>query len=257
MSGESLSIVAVGAHLDDCWLGVGGVALKAARRGHRVTMVQAVSTYGAWPVVAGREAEIRPALQRLAEENNVTLIPLGHDYLRLVNGPELVGQIAGVLAQVRPDILFCQWEDDSNQDHVALGAAARIAAFHGHCFLPPEPDAFRPPAEVYHYRVDTQARNFTPDVYVDITAEMHDLLDLCALFAALDAPGAGAGASAYARHYTLTDHRAGDRQVPLTLHTVQKFADCVTDGRRCGVQFAEGFRAYRTRPVGEQRLGRI
>ena len=250
MSGESLSIVAVGAHLDDCWLGVGGVALKAARRGHRVTMVQAVSTYGAWPVVAGREAEIRPALQRLAEENNVTLIPLGHDYLRLVNGPELVGQIAGVLAQVRPDILFCQWEDDSNQDHVALGAAARIAAFHGHCFRGGGGGGGGG-------GVDTQARNFTPDVYVDITAEMHDLLDLCALFAALDAPGAGAGASAYARHYTLTDHRAGDRQVPLTLHTVQKFADCVTDGRRCGVQFAEGFRAYRTRPVGEQRLGRI
>jgi LmbE family N-acetylglucosaminyl deacetylase len=254
MADNRLSIVAVGAHLDDCWLGMGGVALKAARHGHRVTMIQAVSVYGAWPVVGGREAEIKPVLQRLADDHGVALITLGHDYMRLVHGPDLIGQIARVLAEVRPDILFCQWEDDSNQDHVALGGAARVAALHGQCFLPA--GTFRPPAEVYHYRGDSQARNFTPDTFVEIATELNDLLELAATFDAIYAAGPGGG-KGYLPRYTLTDHRDDDRQVQLTLHTVQKFANCVTDGCRCGVRYAEGFRAYKTGPVGHQLLATI
>jgi hypothetical protein len=108
MTGErstELSIVAVGAHMDDCWLGMGGVALKAARAGHRVNMVHAVSQYGAWPVVAGREAEIKPAVKKLADDAGIRLIPLGHDYMRLQNSPELVGELAGVLDEPKPDRL--------------------------------------------------------------------------------------------------------------------------------------------------------
>ncbi len=82
-----LSIVAIGAHMDDCWLGMGGVALRAVRNGHRVTMIQAVSRYGAWPVVAGRGKEIKPVVQKLADDAGVSLVTLGHDYLRLENNP--------------------------------------------------------------------------------------------------------------------------------------------------------------------------
>ena len=85
-----LSIVAIGAHMDDTWLGMGGVALKAVRKGHRVTMVQVVSTYGAWPVVAGRQAEIEPILAKLAADAGVEFFTMGFDYMRLVNEPELV-----------------------------------------------------------------------------------------------------------------------------------------------------------------------
>jgi LmbE family N-acetylglucosaminyl deacetylase len=38
-SSEPLSFVAIGAHMDDTWMGMGGAALKAVRKGHRVTMV--------------------------------------------------------------------------------------------------------------------------------------------------------------------------------------------------------------------------
>jgi hypothetical protein len=133
---QPLSILAVGAHVDDHWYGMGGTLLKAARKGHRVTVIQAVSNYCAWPVVAGREAEIKPHVKRITDETGVQVVTLGHDYLRLVNGPDLSRQLAEQIAIIEPDLLFCPWEEDSNQDHAALGTAARVTALHGACFLP-------------------------------------------------------------------------------------------------------------------------
>src|SRR5579862_1936758 len=134
---QPLSIVAVGAHLDDYWYGMGGTLLKAARRGHRVTLIQAVSTYCSWPVVRGRDAEIKPLLQNISESTGVNLITLGHDYLRLESRTELITQLSAALAKAEPDVVFCPWEEDHNQDHVAVGGAARIAALHGYDFLDP------------------------------------------------------------------------------------------------------------------------
>ncbi len=250
---RKLSIVAVGAHMDDCWLGMGGVALKAVRAGHRVTMVQAVSQYGAWPVVAGREAEIKPPVQQLADDAGIGLILLGHDYLRLQNNPALVDELAGVLDELKPDILFCHWEDDNNQDHVALGEASRIAAIHGACFLPHPPSVFHVPAEIYRYRVDCQARNFAPDIFTDVTDVLYDLLERCALFDRIYArhiPSA-------VRHFSVVDHRQEDREVELSWHTEQKFASCLLNGYECGARFAEGFRVYKGAAAGSSLLGSL
>src|SRR5881275_2314527 len=100
-----LSIVAVGAHLDDYWYGMGGTLLKAARRGHRVTLVQAVSTYCSWPVVRGREAEIKPLLGRISESTGVNLVTLGHDYLRLENRTELITQLSAAIGKAQADVV--------------------------------------------------------------------------------------------------------------------------------------------------------
>ena len=57
--------------------------------------------------------------------------------------------------------------------------------------------------------------------------------------------------------YTLIDHRNGDRKVPLTWHTSQKWATSLTDGCQCNARFAEGYRAYRPVPVPESCLTRL
>ena len=250
---EKLSIVAVGAHMDDCWLGMGGTALKAVRAGHRVTMVQAVSKYGSWPVVSGREQEIKPALQGMAAEMGIRLITLGHDYMRLKNEPALVGELAKLFHDLKPDIVFCQWEDDTNQDHVALGGAARIAAIHGACFLSKPPGAYTVPSEIYHYRGDAQARSFSADTFVDVTSVLHDLLERCTLFDRIYSTHIPSAV----RRVSIVDHVGGDRAVTLTWHTEQKFATSLTEGYQCGVRFAEGFRAYQARCAGMQALARL
>jgi LmbE family N-acetylglucosaminyl deacetylase len=255
-SSEPLSLVAIGAHMDDCWLGMGATALKAARRGHKVTLVQAVSTYGAWPTVAGRGAEVKELTERVAAQNGIRLITLGYDYMRIENNPATLARLAAVIAGLRPDVLFNHWEDDSNQDHCALGAAARIATMHLSCFRPPEeaPTA-QYTRQIFRFEVDHQTRNFTPDTFVNVTEELYDALEICALFADLyarTAPGTGDH-----RRLSVMDHRCGDRKVSLVPYTEEKLAHAILFGTRSGCRYAEGFRSYKNDHVGRQLLGRI
>jgi hypothetical protein len=62
-------------------------------------------------VVSGREAEISPTIEGVAREAGVELLTLGHDYMRLENGAALTDELSHVLADLRPDILFCHAED--------------------------------------------------------------------------------------------------------------------------------------------------
>jgi len=232
-----LSVVGVGAHMDDCYLGMGGAAIRAARRGHRVAFVQAVSTYGAWPIVAGREAEIKPALQKLADRAGISLVTLGHDYERLENGAALVSELAYVFAELKPDILFCHHPVDTNQDHVALGLAAPVAAMHGACFIGSE---YRGPREIYRFTTGMQTLDFMPNVYLDIGTTIGEVLGiLCAIDTVY-----AKSSSASPVLVTVADANLGAQAIGLTTHALDKFAICVTNGFRGGVRYAEGCTAY-------------
>jgi len=241
-SARKLSIVAVGAHVDDHWYGMGGTLLKAARNGHRVTVIQAVSTYCSWPVVKGREAEIKPHVQRISQETGIAVVPLGFDYLRLVNGPELTGQLAAAITAAEPDLLFCPWEEDANQDHAALGAAARVAGMHAPCFLPAD-KRVKLPSQILQYALDLNARSFRPDNFVDTSEVLFDMLQFNNVFDELYSksplwPNA-------LRRATITDHQQQDRTI--TVHAQSEFihARSVVRGIQCGVRYAEGFAAYK------------
>ncbi|GEM_PF-6016198 len=239
---EPLSIVAVGAHMDDCWLGMGALALKAARRGHHVTMVQAVSQYGSWPTVQGRGAEVEALTKKVTSDNGIDLLKLGYDYMRIENRPATIGRLVEVIKDLRPDLLFCHWEDDSNQDHVALGAVTRIAAMHQACFQPPEDaDSLKDVRGLFQFEIDFQTHNFKPDTFVDITDELYDALEIAAQFADLYArKPAGAGP----RNVSLIDHNRGQRQVGMVPYTEEKYAHAVLYGIQAGCRYAEGFRTY-------------
>jgi len=240
---KKLSIVAVGAHVDDHWYGMGGTLLKAARRGHRVTVIQAVTTYCSWPVVKGREAEIKPHVQRISQETGVSVVPLGFDYLRLVNGPELTAQLAAAITAVEPDLVFCPWEEDSNQDHAALGTAARVAAMHAPCFLPADVRV-KLPSQVLQYALDINARSFRPEHFVDTSDVLFDMLQLNNVFDEIYSqsplwPNA-------LRRVTITDHQHDDRTLTLNAQSEFIHARSVVRGVQCGARYAEGFAAYKT-----------
>jgi LmbE family N-acetylglucosaminyl deacetylase len=249
-----LSIVVVGAHIDDHWYGMGGTVLKAARRGHRVTVIQGVSCYGAWPVVNGRETEIKTLLKTISEKSGCRLVTLGHDYLRVENNPKLVGQLAQEIAAAEPDVLFVPWEDDSNQDHVAMGAAARIAGMHGPCFLPPDAKV-KLPQQIYQYALDVKAKAFKPDHYVDVTSVMFDLLDLTRCFDEL-----------YSKHplwpsclhrMTVVDHVEGNRKVVMNTQHEYMLSMALLRGMQSGVRYAEGFSAYKAGVADNNLLSQI
>ena len=244
-----LSIVAVGAHMDDCWLGMGGTALKALRKGHQVTMVTAVTDYEWLPYLAGRDAEIKPILQDLYDRTGIKQVSLKHGYMRLENNPALVDEMSQVMFDLRPDILFCHAEDEDNQDHTALGAACRIAALHGECFVKPSRGDFKYTFEIYQYTTGWQARRFAPDTFVDVSDVMAEALELCNTFDDLYAGGAAQ------RQLTVTDHPRGNRTFSLNGHARFKFAQSIAYGG--GSAYAEGFQAYTRLPLEYRRLARV
>ncbi|HYF50775.1 MAG TPA: PIG-L family deacetylase [Planctomycetota bacterium] len=246
------SILAVGAHMDDCWLGMGGVALRAVRAGHKVTMVTACGSYEWYWPVAGREAEVIPAVQRIAERAGMRHIQLKHHYMRLQNTPELVDQIAQIVFETKPEIVFCHAEDESNQDHTALGAATRIAAIHGECFVKPSRGEFGYVSEVYQYTTGWQATNFQPDTYSDYTDVAFDVFEICNHFDDIyakkfESPDAE-------RSMIVTDKVCDNRKVALNSHARFKFAQSLVNGKGT---YAEAFKSYTRLPLQYRRLAKI
>jgi len=246
------SILAVGAHMDDCWLGMGGVALKAVRAGHKVTLVTATGAYEWFPPVAGRESEVHATVQLIAERAGMRHLQLKHHYMRLQNTPALIDEIAQIVFETKPDIVFCHAEDESNQDHTALGAATRIAAIHGECFVKPTRGDFGYHNEVYQYTTGWQATNFQPDTYVDYTEVAFDVLGICnhfddiyaKKFESPDAP----------RSMVVSDELVPDRKAALGSHARFKFAQSLVNGKG---RYAEAFKAYSRIPLEHRRLGKL
>ncbi len=206
----------------------------------------AVGNFRYLPYVKGREAEIHPKLNDLCQRHGIRHILLGHDYMRLENAPALVNEITAVLKDLAGDILFCHAEDEDNQDHTALGAASRIAALHGECFLPGE---VKLPLEIYQYTTGWQARSFRPDTFVDVTDTIFDALAICNSFDELYANGRYPTG-----RLTVIDHTQSDRKLCLTDHARYKFAQSIAFGAGC---YAEGFQAYTRRALSHRKLARV
>jgi LmbE family N-acetylglucosaminyl deacetylase len=248
-----LSIVIVAAHLDDHWFGMGGTMVKAARKGHRVTVIQAVSVYGAWPVVHGRGAEIKPELERLSRWAGIELRTLGHDYQRLYHGFDLIGQLADAISACEPDLVFCPWPEDANQDHVALGTATPVAALHPRSFLHHE-RALKIPKQVVQYVLDPNPRSFVPTSFVDVGDVLLETLETNNAFCEL-----------YGKHphwtydhgLAVTDRQAGGAARMMQAQSEFMLGRAIAYGGRCGTRFADGFVNYAPVPADRDLLGRI
>lgn len=247
---KPLHLVGIGAHLDDCWLGFGGTALKARRAGHRVTFIVAVTNFRYLEYLAGRDAEIKAFLKQQTDSTGVEFVLLNHDYMRLVNSPELINELVQILAKLKPDIVFSHDENECNQDHVALGAASHVAVQHAGCFLPHDHEPKYMTGEIYQYSTGWQSLGFEPDMHVDVTETFFEAMRICSSVDELYVAG-----KYPARQLTVVDHTAGDTNVVLTGHSRFKFAQGILAGGGHG--YAEAFKAYTQIPLERRRLGQL
>ena len=147
---KKANILAIGAHPDDIEFGCGGALIKYAMRGHRLFML--VLTGGG----TGAVTEIRTR-EQLASKKIMGVEEIfwgGYEDTHLHVDVGLIGKIEDVIAQVRPDFIFCNYHDDTHQDHRHLSQAVMSAT--------------RYIRNVLFYEGPT-TQNFNPHVFVDIS----------------------------------------------------------------------------------------
>jgi LmbE family N-acetylglucosaminyl deacetylase len=167
-----MKILAIGAHADDVELGCGGALLKWAAEGHEITVHVATSSGYASPdgtpirSDANAAAEARASAARLGAALSIGDFPC----LGLVPGEALNNAMHDVIRGTSPDLLLIHWEGDTHSDHRILAGACLHA-----CRLVPTVLAY---ASNWHRGTTA----FSPQVFVDITAELDAKLALIELF---------------------------------------------------------------------------
>ena len=171
------TILAVGAHMDDCENGAGGVILDAIRRGWRVVTVTVVSDFSTWEPTVGREEQVVQDLLDLAESFGYEKRFLGYAYHQVEPDIELKKKLAAIYDELRPEIGLVHCPEDHWPDHRAAGIAAKDALIFAHG-LSGNLASPRCPRILGYSSTPHQMIEFRPDVYHDITQMMSDYMRL-------------------------------------------------------------------------------
>ena len=124
-----INILAVGAHPDDVELGMGGTILKLTEEGHRVTIVDLTDGE---PTPMGdsetRKKESVKSSRILGIEERITL-DFPNRYLQ--DEIDARQELAEIIRNLHPDILFAPYWIDAHPDHIAASNICDAARFYG------------------------------------------------------------------------------------------------------------------------------
>lgn len=167
----SRTVLAIGAHYDDCVFGVGGVLLKALRSHHRVVILSLIGDYRNWRPVRGRERELVDGTIRLGREYGVETRFLDFAEMSFDVSDAAARRVSREVADIAPDVAFMLWPRDQHPDHERASSLSRIALGFGDRLI--ESGApFKRPERVYQF--DNGPRHtlgFEPDTFVDVSDE--------------------------------------------------------------------------------------
>jgi bacillithiol biosynthesis deacetylase BshB1 len=167
----ALDYLVIAAHPDDAELGVGGTILSLKAHGARVGILDLTDgepTPHGSPEIRRKETKAATDLLGVDWRGN-----LGLPNRSLVADLDARRQVAGVIRQLRPRILFSHYWEDAHPDHVAASAlvdAARFTAKLTKADLPGQPHY--PEKIVYFFALHLRL-HIRPSFVVDISAH-HD-----------------------------------------------------------------------------------
>lgn len=176
---KKLTILAVGAHMDDAEISVGGILLKAIRAGHRVVVVVAVSDYKTWEGTIGREEQCKKDQLALAKRFGYEKRFLDYPYHQFPVDNEAKRKLAEIYVEVKPDIALVHNVDDHWPDHANSGIAAKDAVLFSHGYTQ-DRHIQRCERVLAFSAVPSQTIRFEPDFFVDVTPVMAPYMDLVA-----------------------------------------------------------------------------
>src|SRR6476660_3565749 len=110
------TILAVGAHYDDCVFGIPGILLNAVRKHHRVVILAIIGDYTNWPPAQDRSDELLKVSAQLAKERGMEMRFLKHasGHFRLDETTQR--EVAEIVGDVNPTTAFMLWPHDRHPD---------------------------------------------------------------------------------------------------------------------------------------------
>ena len=121
------TILAIGAHYDDCVFGLPGTLLQAVQKEHRVVVLSLIGDYTNWPPVQGRASQLLEVSKELAHYHGIEMrfLPYASGKFHLNEETKLA--VAKVVGDVQPDTAFMLWQNDRHPDHEAASAISKAA----------------------------------------------------------------------------------------------------------------------------------
>ncbi len=224
------TVLAIGAHYDDCVFGIPGLLLKALRKHHRVVVLSLIGDYRNWRPVRGREKELVDGTVRLGREYGVEMRVLDFAEMSFEVNDAAARRVAREVADIGPDVAFMLWPHDQHPDHERASGLSKIALGFGDRLV--EGDApFKRAQQVYQF--DNGPRHtlgFEPNTFVDVTDEWPQAMEWLGKLMAL------------ARNQPYD---------PTTLDGAQRAKESLAlyRGQTCGVKYAEAVRSVNAYPT--------
>ncbi len=219
------TVLAIGAHYDDCVFGVPGILLKAIRKNYRVVILSLIGDYTNWKPVHGRATELLKGTVEICAEYGVEMRYLDFASMQYDVTQPFKRKVAEAVAEIQPDFALTLWPYDRHADHEVASQLTKIALRHGDRLLKDPQTRFRGPRQLYLY--DNGPRHtigFEPNTFVDVTDEWQPAIDWLGRFMALV---------------------RNEKYDPAKRDGAQKAKESLARyrGQTCGVKYAEAVRS--------------